>query len=147
MTFLHIQQRSVHVKGEDFFTDMIIPHETLRMDLESILRHVLIDIREHLVMHRAPGSALTTMLQNVLDRIWLTTTVLLGETPYGLAYIKPAVYHIDSVLGTKQKELYEMVFENKTLVMQTLYKELIGLVHLIDGFGRTSVQTETSVSL
>lgn len=145
--FQHIQHRSEHLFGEDFFTDMILPHESMRTHLEGTIRQLLIDIREYALVKYTSEKQLLSSLPVMLDRIRLAMVTVMGEMPYSLAMVKAGVKMIDRSLGTQQHEIYEMIFEKKTIDIDVLYHHLHGLVHVVDTFSTYVQKTEDSTSM
>ncbi len=77
LRFLHMQQRTVFVGGEELLKDIKIKKDNLREEFEYVLRSLLIDLREMILL---PNIHKTThsMLELALDRI-LVAAEELGE--------------------------------------------------------------------
>ncbi len=119
LRFLHMQQRSNLVTGEDLLDGLKLKKDNVRNELESILRLLLIDLREMILLPKIHQNALS-MVTLALDRI------LLGIEIFGKKHHKKYEQELETALEQCKKWSIDHEF------LKSLYAQIEHLTKKVD---------------
>lgn len=111
LNFIHIAKRSTLLYGQDMLWQLEHEKKFLRQQIESVIRHLMIDMREQMMCSQAKRPIFQKHCYQIIDRIVVGILVLLWQKIPKLAEIGKELVKLEHVLHHELWEIRELLLK------------------------------------
>lgn len=111
LNFVHIAKRSKLLYGQDMLGQLEHEKKFLRQQIESAIRHLMIDMREQMMCSQTKRPAFQKHCHKIVDRIVVGILVLLGQEIPGLPELAKELTKLEHVLHHELGEIRVLILQ------------------------------------